>query len=118
MARIMKIDSYSFGRIAVDGKDYTSDVIIAPEGVTGAWWRKQGHSLHVDDLVAILAAKPAVLIVGTGYYGRLQIPVATRRFLEQHGIELRDSRTDDAVAEFNRVQQQFARVIAALHLTC
>jgi hypothetical protein len=114
----MKIDSYSFGRIAVDGQSYTSDVIISPECVKDAWWRKQGHSLHVDDLEEILAAKPEVLIVGSGYYGRMQIPPATRRFLEQHGIELRDRRTADAVEEFNRLQQEFARVIAALHLTC
>lgn len=114
----MKIDSYSFGRIAVAGKSYTSDLIISPERVTAAWWRKQGHSLHVDDLGEIVAAKPKVLIVGTGYYGCMQIPAATRRFLEQHGIELRDRRTGDAVEEFNRLQQEFAHVIAALHLTC
>ena len=114
----MKIDSYSFGRITVHGQRYTSDVIISPERVKDAWWRKQGHSLHVDDLEELLTTKPEVLIVGTGYYGRMQIPPATRRLLEQHGIELRDRRTSDAVEEFNRLQQEFARVIAALHLTC
>jgi len=29
----MKIDSYSFGRIVIDGQVYTSDVIIYPDRV-------------------------------------------------------------------------------------
>lgn len=62
------IDSYEFGRIAVDGKNYTSDVIIFPDKVLDGWWRKNGHSLHLQDLKKVLEAepKPEVLVVGTG----------------------------------------------------
>jgi hypothetical protein len=41
-----------------------------------------------------------------------------RRHLQAHGIELREARTAQAVAEFNRLQARHARIAAALHLTC
>ncbi|MEQ8191120.1 MAG: hypothetical protein ABRQ39_24360 [Candidatus Eremiobacterota bacterium] len=44
------IDSYDFGTIKISGKTYKSDVIIYPDRVDGKWWRKEGHSLHPDDL--------------------------------------------------------------------
>ncbi|RLI30667.1 hypothetical protein DRO48_02760, partial [Candidatus Bathyarchaeota archaeon] len=44
------IEAYGFGYIVVDGKRYTSDVIIFPDRVMDGWWRKEGHRLYVDDL--------------------------------------------------------------------
>ena len=114
----MKISAYEFGRIGIDDASYTSDVIITPDRVIDAWWRKQGHQLNIDDLDAIVQANPEILVVGTGYYGRMQIPEATRRYLKDRDINLIDTTTSEAVAEFNRLQQECARIVAALHLTC
>ncbi|WP_162148668.1 hypothetical protein [Desulfuromonas sp. TF] len=33
----MKIDAYSFGRIVVNGREYTSDLIIYPERARPEW---------------------------------------------------------------------------------
>jgi hypothetical protein len=41
-----------------------------------------------------------------------------RRYLEAHGIRVRVARTRQAVHDFNQLQDQHARVVAALHLTC
>jgi len=38
------IDGYSFGRIVVEGKEYTSDLIIYPDHIQGDWWREEGAS--------------------------------------------------------------------------
>ncbi|RLI41160.1 hypothetical protein DRO69_11945, partial [Candidatus Bathyarchaeota archaeon] len=64
------IDSYDFGVIVIKGKRYTSDVIVLPEKVIDGWWRKEGHSLHMEDLKEVIERepKPEVLVVGTGYY--------------------------------------------------
>jgi hypothetical protein len=32
-----KIDSYEFGRIVIDGREYRADVIILPERVVADW---------------------------------------------------------------------------------
>lgn len=114
----MHIGSYAFGQIEVDGRTYRNDVVIAPERVADGWWRREGHQLQIPDLAEVLAERPDILVVGTGYFGRLHIPEATRAHLAAHGVELRSYRTTEAVAAFNRLQQTQARVVAALHLTC
>lgn len=114
----MEINNYRFGKIVVENTDYTSDVIIAPDQVIDNWWRKEGHKLHIEDLNDILDVNPDILVIGTGCFGRMVIPADTRKYLETKGIEVRDSKTTDAVKEFNELQKHCARVVAALHLTC
>jgi hypothetical protein len=114
----MHISGYRFGRIDIDGKTYTSDVIITPERVIDAWWRQRGHALSVADLENVVAANPDVRVVGTGYFGRMSISQETLRYLEGHGIHVRDARTSVAVHDFNGLQKEHGRVVAALHLTC
>jgi len=114
----MRISAYEFGRIAIGDKTYTSDVIVAPEHVIDSWWRKQGHNLQIEDLDDIVSAKPDMLIIGTGYYGRMQVPDETKQYLEERGIKVLQAKTRDAVTEFNQLQKEYARIVAALHLTC
>jgi len=113
-----RISDYEFGRIAIADQTYTSDVIIAPEQVIDSWWRKEGHNLQIEDLDDIVNAKPDMLVIGTGYYGRMQVPAKTKLYLEEQGIKVLQARTKDAVAEFNQLQKEHARIVAALHLTC
>jgi hypothetical protein len=114
----MNIAGYRFGRIDIDGRTYTSDVIITPERVIDGWWRQQGHALAIADLDSVVAARPDALVIGTGYFGRMSVPQETRRYLETQGILVREARTGQAVHDFNELQKERARVVAALHLTC
>jgi hypothetical protein len=114
----MKITLYEFGRISVDGKNYQSDVIISRKGVQDKWWRKEGHNLAIDDLENVLQAKPEIVVIGCGYYGRMQVPDATKEYLTNKGIRVEIANTSEAVTRFNTLQQDCARIVAALHLTC
>ena len=114
----MTIGAYRFGQIEIDGHVYTSDVIITPERVLDTWWRQEGHRLTIADLADVVAAKPDIVVVGTGYFGRMAVSEDARRYLEAHGIRVREARTRQAVQDFNQHQEQRARVVAALHLTC
>lgn len=114
----MKVDNYSFGKIVIDGKSYTSDVIIYPGRVDPSWWRKEGHRLQPIDLTDVISAKPDILIIGTGYSGVMTVPEETRKFITSRGVELRTERTGNAVETFNAAQDGGKVVIAALHLTC
>ncbi len=109
------IESYEFGKIKIAGKVYTSDVIVFPGRVLSNWWRKEGHKLSVEDLKEIIDFKPEVLIVGTGYYGRMEVPEETKKFLEKNGIELMYAPTQQAVKIFNEITKKKA---GAFHLTC
>jgi hypothetical protein len=113
----MMIEHYSFGRITIDGKTYTSDVIIYPGRVDSSWWRKEGHKLQIEDLKDVIEATPQILIVGTGAYGVMQVPKETLSFLQEKGIDVRIERTDKAVELFNKLRKG-KTAIAALHLTC
>ena len=116
----MKINGYSFGKITIDGKTYTSDVIIYPDRVDSSWWRKEGHYLQTVDLRNIVSSKPDVLIIGTGHDGVMRVPEDTLSFIKSKGIEVHIGITSRAVELFNQMQSEKSdkRIIAALHLTC
>lgn len=113
------INDYRFGRIEIDHRTYTQDVIILPSGVLPHWWRQESHVLHAADLEAILKApaKPRTLIVGLGAYSRMRVAADARRSLEAAGIELIALSTEKAVENYNALRHQ-GDVAAALHLTC
>jgi len=113
----MRIARYSFGAVVIDDVTYTSDVIIYPDRVDASWWRKEGHYLQKADLADIVAAKPELLIVGTGMHGIMQVPESTISYLAAHDIQVIVEKTGKAVAIFNQ-QPPARKVIAALHLTC
>jgi hypothetical protein len=56
-----RIDHYEFGRIVVDGREETRDLIILPIRVVRNWWRQEGHALVVDDLREVLDELPSQL---------------------------------------------------------
>ena len=111
------IDSYSFGRIVIDGKTYTSDVIIYPDKVNDSWWRKSGHLLQIEDLTDVIQCNPEVLIVGTGANGLMKVPNDIKQFLESKGIELIFEETRKACETYNELKGR-RKIVAAFHLTC
>ena len=79
------IDSYRFGSITIDNQRYTKDVIITHDGVTSPWWRGEGHNLMPEDLAAVVAASPQVLVIGTGSFGVMKVPDGTLEFSARQG---------------------------------
>ncbi|MCS7254427.1 MAG: Mth938-like domain-containing protein [Armatimonadota bacterium] len=111
------ICSYEFGRIVIDGVVYRMDVIIYHGGVLSPWWRKEGHRLCMDDLKEALKLAPKVIIIGTGYYGCMDVPKEVRKQLEELKIEVHVSDTRRACSIYNE-RKECQSVVAALHLTC
>jgi hypothetical protein len=111
------ISSYNFGQIIINGKKYNSDLIIFKDHIYDSWWRKEGHNLCIDDIKEILDKKPDTLIIGTGYYGLMKVPLELIKYLESNNIEVIIKKTKDACDEYNTLHQK-KNVVAALHLTC
>jgi hypothetical protein len=111
------IEDYRFGRIVIDGKAYSRDVIIYPDRVDPSWWRQDGHRLAAEDLPEVLSEPPEVLVVGQGNPGLMAVPPETRTRFEQAGIQVIAEPTARACQTYNRLRQE-KRVVAALHLTC
>ena len=113
----MKIDSYSFGKITIQGATYQNDVIIYPDRVQDGWIREEEHRPQISEFADIVKAAPDILVIGTGYAGVMSVPDQIRNFLTSKGIEVRVEKTVKAVEVFNSLQGK-EKVVAALHLTC
>lgn len=111
------IESYRFGQIKVDGKQYTSDVIIYPDHVDDHWWRNEGHRLSINDLKDVWQARPEMLIVGTGYSSLMKVPDEVRDYVASKNVELVVESTRDAYKTYNRLVST-KRIVATFHLTC
>ena len=111
-----RLEGYSFGRLVVDGEEHTKDVIVLPGRVVPNWWRKDGHSLVIEDLEDVLDELPEHLIVGRGAHGRLRPHPAVLEELRSRGVEVEVLDTADAVERYGESDE--ATTAAALHLTC
>ena len=111
------IESYSFGKIVIDGKTFTSDIILYPDKVHDSWWRITGHLLQKEDLKDVIQYKPDILIVGTGADGLMKVPEETKKFVETKGIQLIVKETEEACKTYNELKDK-QKIVAAFHLTC
>lgn len=109
---------YSFGHLKWQGQAYRKDVIILKNEVLSPWRREHGHRLTFEDLVEITAARPRILIIGTGKNGVLDVPDEVLEKLAEAGIDGRPMPTEQALEHFVDLRQQGKDVAAALHLTC
>jgi hypothetical protein len=60
------LQDYHFGRLTVDGHEHTRDLIVLPDRVVADWWRREGHSLAIEDLDEVLDELPVRLVLGVG----------------------------------------------------
>ncbi len=114
----MRIDSYSFGVMKVDGTKYRTDLIIFPDRIRANWWRRQGHSLAVEDLDDVIGFKPEVLVIGKGASGLMEIPASTKKTLQEEDIEVIAENTGQVWGIFNEQVEKGRKVVGAFHLTC
>jgi hypothetical protein len=113
----LRIDSFTFGNITIEGKTYTSDVIVYPDRVETSWLREEEHRPQIREFFDIVKSEPEILIIGTGYAGVLSVPDQIRNYLTSKGIEVRVEKTKHAIEMFNELRNK-EKVVAVLHITC
>lgn len=112
------IESYSFGRMAIDGTNYTKDVIIFPDGsISSPWFRNRGHVLEVVDLEDLIAATPEIIICGTGVMGFLRPSSACIEHLRNRNIDFIAQKNSEATKTYNQMSGK-KKVGGCFHLTC
>jgi hypothetical protein len=110
------IEEYEFGKIRVDGKEYTHDVVIIPGKIID-WWRGEGHHARASDFKDI-PDDVDILVIGTGASGVMDVDNDVAEYFRKKNIEIVIKKTADAVKEFNRLIEKNKKAGAALHLTC
>lgn len=113
------IDACAFGKMIIDGKTYTSDLIIFPDGsVADSWWRQRGHVLTLSDMEALMKAHPEMIVAGTGTSGRMRPETGLSDLLKKKKIAFTPLENDRAVKVYNTALSSGKRIGGCFHLTC
>ncbi|MBD3185274.1 hypothetical protein GF325_00485 [Candidatus Bathyarchaeota archaeon] len=120
----MKIDSTKFGSITIDGKEYSHDLYILPDGNMEK--RDKSHSPRIHghrslgkaEIKHILSTNPDILLIGTGQSGVLPFQEDVEGMLQNSAIVTIKEKTPDIINEFNKKWDDGKRVAAILHVTC
>ena len=115
----MKIDNYQFGKITIDGKQYTKDLKIFPDKIKDNWWRSRGHLLQEGDLKDVWEEKPNRLIVGKGARGVMDVDKKVEKKAKELDIELIVEKSGEACERYNQLSgEEKNNTVLAIHLTC
>lgn len=107
------INACGEGVITIGGRDYRRSLIVSADTIVADWPVTSTAGLRLDELEAILALAPEVLLLGTG--SRLRFPphALYAAILERRiGFEVMD--TAAACRTFNVLLAEERRVAAAL----
>jgi len=114
----LMIQSYSFGRMKIKNRLYTSDLKIVNGRIVDNWYREGGHQVGVEDVGDILSTKPEVVVFGTGDQGRMHLNHVLKNTLNRRNIDFIEKPTADALDAFNQMVAKGKKVAGAFHLTC
>ena len=115
---MVMIEEYEFGKIVINGKLYTSDVIVHSDGVEERWWRKEGHRVSLEDIEIIDNLNPEVVVFGKGTNGRVRVDGEVRKYFESKGVEVFEGDSYIAVKLFENYLKSGRKAVLAIHLTC
>ena len=114
----MHIDSYSFGKIVIDGQAYSKDLLILPDRIIPNWWRDKGHVFAIGDLQEVLKNHEIEQIIfGLGAFSMVKIDPELINDFKVRGIEHKASSTGEAVKYYNDAANK-KKTAAAFHITC
>lgn len=119
MSVMPAIQDYSFGKMTIGHKTYTSDLVIFPDGtVADNWYRKQGHMLFRSDILTLLEKKPDCIVIGTGSSGGMKVDKQLAALFNDLGIQAKAAPCTTAIQIYNNLARTGVLLGACFHLTC
>jgi hypothetical protein len=121
-SRSPKILHLSWGRLEVEGQDYRlKDAKLFPGGAREWDWKETGTShepgIQSTDVEEVLRHGVTAVVLGRGFYERLQVQPETLQELEERNITAHVGQTEEAVRLYNELSKS-ERVGALIHSTC
>lgn len=117
-----KIDSFNFGFIVVDGKQYVCDVLILPDGVVTkrepSGRRLGSHTISRSEIENLYRAQPDVILVGCGTSWLARLSEDAEAYLQETNLNPVILPSSLAVKTFNQLVGEGKRVAALIHITC
>jgi hypothetical protein len=117
-----KIDSFNFGFIVVDDKQYSQDVIILPDGTVkernSGKGRLGSHSIARSEVENLTRWGPDVILIGTGVSGMARLAHDAEFYLNKPDINLTLLPSHQVVKKYNQYIEDGEKVAALIHVTC
>jgi hypothetical protein len=117
-----KIDSFNFGFIVVDDKQYAHDVVILPDGTVRernpGKGRLGSHSISRTEIEALTKVQPDVILVGTGVSGMARLARDAEFYLTEPDLNLMLLPSPQLVRKYNQYIEDGEKVAALIHVTC
>ena len=117
-----KVNSFDFGSIVIDGKEYSYDVVVLPDG--GVKEREAskamfgGHSITKNEIEELAKTKPETVIVGTGTSGMAAVSQDAQAYVREAKLNLVILPSSEAIQKLNQLVDEGKRVTALIHITC
>lgn len=117
-----RIDSFNFGFIMVDDKQYAQDIIILPDGTVkernSGKGRLGSHSIARSEIEALTRVQPDIILIGTGVHGMARLARDAEYYLIEPDINLLLMTSTQAVKKYNQYIEDGEKVAALIHITC
>ncbi len=117
-----KITHLSWGSLEVEGQDGTfKDAKLYPGGAREWDWNETGTNhepgIQFADVEELLEHGATTVILGKGFYERLQVRRETLRELKERNVSVHVGQTEEAVRLYNQLSE--SEIVGALiHSTC
>jgi hypothetical protein len=117
-----KITHLSWGRLEVEGHDGTfKDAKLYPGGAREWDWNETGTNhepgIQFADVEELLEHGATAVILGKGFYERLQVRRETLQELKKRNVSVHVGQTEEAVRLYNQLSE--SEIVGALiHSTC
>jgi hypothetical protein len=120
--RSPRITHLSWGRLEVEGRNGAfKDAKLFPGGAREWDWNETGTrhepGIQPADLEELLERGATAVVLGRGFYERLQVCPETLQVLEERNISVHTEQTEVAVRLYNELSES-ERVGALIHSTC
>jgi hypothetical protein len=117
-----RIDSFNFGFIVVDDKQYDHDVIILPDGTvkerSSGKGRLGSHTISRLEMETLVKDVPDVILIGTGFQGMARLAHDAEFFKKEPNLDITMEPSPEVVKKFNRHIADGEKVAALIHVTC
>lgn len=112
------IDRCSFGKMAINGQFYKTDLKIdINRKVRDNWRRQEGHLLKWEDIADIVDEDLTFLIIGTGVFGKMKLDKNLIETLKSKNIDYYAAPNSQAADYYNKYYAS-RETAACFHLTC
>lgn len=117
-----KINSFNFGFIVVDDKQYAHDVIILPDGLVldrhPGKGRLGSHTITKSEIESLTREPVDAILIGSGVEGMARLARDAEHLMLDPDLNITMLPSPQIVKKYNQHVEDGDKVAALIHVTC